>query len=207
MSANLKGERFEKDVASALESLRQKHPTRVEVVYQPRIALYDGQEVIPDFDLRLDLPFAVLCYLLECQDRLRSEPPILHKIKYIKTVSPRNAFIFVYRTSIPDSTAAALKSDGVVALSFKAFVMFVSCLEGTLEATKQLKVSRGGFLAGLTTKLRRTVARFRLRASEYDKPTIMCDLSPFGKLSRADQEALIAVVEQIIREVPELFRF
>ena len=137
MTANKKGIAFEQQVSSVLEAMRKNHPERVRVRPQPKLPLYDGQYVIPDFDLQVMLLHEESCYLIECQNRKRSQQAILHKIKYVKGLSPRSTFIFVYPESIPDATYKALCSSGVMCMSFKTFVAFIARLELSLRATKE----------------------------------------------------------------------
>lgn len=133
-----KGKAFERSVRDVLFALRDKYPDLVRVIEQPRLGLYDGQEVIPDFDLQFDLIFEESRYLIECQDRSRSAPQIAQKIKYMKGLSSRNRFIFVHGAEIPEATRKALEADGVVEMSFEEFVSFVARLEIQLRAQTSL---------------------------------------------------------------------
>ena len=129
----LKGKAFEAEVRDVLYKLQSNFPTRVEVKEQLRMQLYDGQNVIPDFDLHINFGFERAGYLIECQHRKRSAPDILQKIKYIKGLSARNRFLFVYAEKLPASTRAALERDGVMSMSFKQFVAFVSRISVELD--------------------------------------------------------------------------
>lgn len=120
-----KGDRFEADVAKLLQTLERRNPSRVQVQHHPTITLANGETVIPDFELSIEQRYATVKYLLECQDRKRTQKEIVHKIKYMKSLSERNSFIFAYRESIPKATASALKSDGVMNLSFAGLSTFV----------------------------------------------------------------------------------
>lgn len=120
-----KGDRFEADVAKLLRTLQRRHPTNVQVRSHPTITLVTGETLIPDFELTTRQPYATVNYLLECQDRKRTQKEILHKIKYMKSLSERNLIMFVYRESIPEATATALKLDGVTHLSFASLSTFV----------------------------------------------------------------------------------
>ena len=131
-----RGKSFELEVKSILDELHMLFPDRVRVIYQPKMQLYDGQEVIPDFDLQFDLPFEEGRYLIECQDRQRSSPSILQKIKYVKSLSSRNRFLFIYADKLPDTTRKALEADGVNYLSLEEFILFISRLSLTLAMTK-----------------------------------------------------------------------
>ena len=132
MQNHPKGRAFETKVGNLLLSLRSKYPTRVTVLEQPKLVLHDGQEVIPDFDLGFDVFFERGHYLIECQDRKRITPQILQKIKYIKALSPRNRFIFVYPRRLSESTRKALDADGVPHRSFEEFADFVRALDHVL---------------------------------------------------------------------------
>ncbi len=121
-----KGQAFEAKVGELLAELQSQHPDVVHIVEQPRFELHDGQELIPDFELQFDLLYEEGHYLIECQDRKRSSPQIAQKIKYMKGVSSRNRFIFVYATDIPEATRNALAADGVMHMSFDDFVFFIT---------------------------------------------------------------------------------
>lgn len=147
-----KGRRFEEQVGTLLETLRASHPDAVKVATQPRFTLHDGQEVTPDFHLQYELPHEVGHYLIECQDRKRSKSDIAQKIRYIKALSPRNRFIFVYASNLPEATSRALDADGVLVTSLDDFAAFLARLEVTLSAVKDAKEkasARSLFLEGI----------------------------------------------------------
>lgn len=160
MLNNSKGREFEDRVAGVLNDLKKRHPTRVRVTAQPRIKLYDQQDVIPDFELQVDLPFEEKRFLIECQDRKRSSPGIAQKIKYVKGLSERNSFVFVYADSIPDATRSTLDADGVIVASFEDFVAFIARLETTMRATEEISHVRDEDIADdFRRRLDRSVER------------------------------------------------
>ena len=132
-----KGPDFESKVYEVLHSLECAHDS-VEIAVHPRLRLYDGQEVIPDFHLQVDLHFAIANFLIECQNRKRSTPEILHKIKYIKGLSRRNVFMFVYASRIPDATRSALDADGIPHMCFEEFTTFADRLNKVIQNIKHL---------------------------------------------------------------------
>lgn len=134
-----KGKDFETKVRDVLYELREKHPDVVRINEQLHLELYDGQEVIPDFELQFDLLFQEGRYLIECQHRKRSSPQIAQKIKYMKGLSSRNRFIFVYATNIPQSTIKALRADGVLQMAFENFVLFIKRLDIQLINQKKIE--------------------------------------------------------------------
>ena len=129
-----RGKAFERKVGDLLFALARKYPEKVRVIEQPRLQLYDGQEAIPDFDLQFDL-FEEGRYLIECQDRKRSTPQIAQKIKYIKGLSRRNRFIFVYGTEIPEPTRDALRADGVLTMNLQQLDEYLKRLDRYLQIT------------------------------------------------------------------------
>lgn len=130
--SNQRGSQFEAEVAAVFELLSLRHPKEATVMAQPHLLLYNNERAVPDFQLRLDLPFSRLHYLIECQDRQRNSLEIARKIKVIKMQSQNNMFVFVYREMISPNTKVSLESDGVVVMSlieFKAFIARVDhCL-------------------------------------------------------------------------------
>lgn len=152
-SSTGKGKDFESRVSTVLEELRQRHPALVEVLAQPHLTLNDGGEVIPDFDLKVDLTFERAGYIIECQDRRRSSAQIAHKIRHVKSLSSRNRFIFIYASSIPAATRRVLDADGVVVMSFDEFVAYIGRLDLVLEI--QL-VAKRDQIAAVFSKLARS---------------------------------------------------
>jgi len=134
MTPEDKGKAFERMVSLVLGELKTRHLERVNFVEQPRISLYDGRVVIPDFDLRYRMHHAEERFLIECQDRDRSRPDISDKIRTTKSLSRRDKFIFIYAETIPNSTAVALESDGVLVMKFNEFVDFVAGIDMNLSA-------------------------------------------------------------------------
>lgn len=160
-----KGKRFEDRVGEVLEVLLSRHRDTVRVARQPRISLNDGQEVCPDFDLQFELPFEVGHYLIECQDRKRSKSDIAHKVRYLKALSRRNRFIFVYSSSLPDATHKALDADGVLVMSLDEFAAFLARVEATLSAVRMDKTR--GFPESLEKRYRlaKSLRAYTLAAS------------------------------------------
>ena len=113
----------------------------IRIVRQPKLELNDGSVVIPDFEIQFTLVFEEGRYLVECQNRKRSRAEIAHKIRYIKNLSSRNRFIFVYGTNLPEATRRVLDADGVVVMSFEEFASFVARLDAQVrlqEAEEQI---------------------------------------------------------------------
>ena len=54
---------------------------------------------------------------------------ILQKIKYVKGLSSRNRFVFVYATNLPETTRNALEEDGVMHMSFDELLAFIARME------------------------------------------------------------------------------
>ena len=168
MSSKKKGTDFENRVGAVLEDLKNRHSDRVRVMAQPRFKLYDGRDVIPDYELQVDLPFAEKRYLIECQDRKRSAPGIAQKIKYIKGLSERNSFIFVFADSIPEATRDALTADGVIAASFEEFVAFIARLEATMRETRSIsRVQDNDVMDDFKRRLRRKISDFDLHVDRW----------------------------------------
>ncbi len=157
-SNSAKGKAFESMVDEVLTELQALHPGSIKVRRQPRINLYDENIVIPDFELRCLLPFAHQGYLIECQNRQRSKPDIAHKIRYVKSLSRRNKFIFVYLDSIPATTKSVLLADGVLVMAFSDFVSFIGGIEYNLSAVQEKDTSNNTV---------RTRARRRPRPGEH----------------------------------------
>lgn len=134
MSTSNRGYVFEDRVHSLLLRLRTQHPKLVEVTRQKRLTLHNGDLVIPDYELRSSLGFQTEAYLIECQSRKRSSSEIVHKIRHIKSLSPRNRFLFVYEDNdfLSESNHASLKSDGVNCYDIDGFESFLSRLSVTL---------------------------------------------------------------------------
>jgi hypothetical protein len=132
-SSNSKGRTFEDTVYAVLIDFQNQHPSLVHIAKQQKLPLYDGQQVIPDFNVEIDVGFAKHCYLIECQNRQRSSTAIAHKIKSIKSLSPHNVVIFVHATEIPAPTKKALDADGVSCMSIEDFKSFISNADETLK--------------------------------------------------------------------------
>lgn len=142
--SHIKGRRLEADVLERLSKLRTEFPSRISLREQPRIELQSGEPpLVPDFDLVVRLPFAVLHYLIECQDRARNSKEILYKIHYMRNKQLRSTFMFVYRTSVSVRTLEALRDEGIMVVSLEELGIFVEGLLSTLnrlgfEATENL---------------------------------------------------------------------
>lgn len=135
MEAHSKGLALEDEVGQIIWPLVHRFYPRVSCLRQPRVPLQSGEAVVPDFDLKVELPFATLHYFIECQDRDKNSKDILHKVAYIRSKQWRNTFIFVYRDYASPGTLAALKTEGIMALDLEGLRKFVAGLEETLGAT------------------------------------------------------------------------
>jgi hypothetical protein len=131
-TANDKGKAFEAKVEQVLRALLADHPNRVRLYVQPSLPLYDGEAVRADFDLRYDLPMGESRQLIECQIRKRSSKQLLHKIRYLKSLSARNRVIYVHGRGITKKTRRAYENDGVLVMSLKEFCAYVVKLSDLL---------------------------------------------------------------------------
>ncbi|MCG8408626.1 MAG: hypothetical protein MI923_25770 [Phycisphaerales bacterium] len=132
MPNNEGGRRFENQVRMLLEGVRWEFPNYVNVKYQPRIELHNGEIVIPDFEFAHKTQHAVFRYLIECQDRKRSSNDVADKIRKVKSLSSWNLFLFIHNRPIPKPLKKALDADGVNAMSFEGFANFMSNTKLTL---------------------------------------------------------------------------
>jgi hypothetical protein len=148
MEPNEKGDASEREVGAVLNQIvafvKKNYPGAVEdlvrVKRQPRITLMDGQTVIPDFQLAYALTYGHKRFLIECQDRKRSDPQIAQKIRYIKNLSDETNFIFVYRDEIPETTEDALVNAGVLPKSLEEFKKMIS--QGVIEHLRLILENR-----------------------------------------------------------------
>ncbi|HEX3555113.1 MAG TPA: hypothetical protein VIA62_17965 [Thermoanaerobaculia bacterium] len=134
--ANQRGKEFEDLVAGCLGLLISRHPKTVEVKHHPHLDLQNGTFVIPDFELTCTFPHQIDRRLIECQSRTKSSQDIAHRIRTIKSLSPRNRFILVFRDADYLSAAVkqALDADGVVCYPLLEFAAFLSKLSDALTA-------------------------------------------------------------------------
>ena len=135
MADSSRGYEFEARIYTLLTQLEKKHPTVVTLKRQEAIKLYNGDTVIPDFELRCDLGFEIEAHLIECQSRERSSSEIVHKIRHIKALSNRNRFLFVYENDsfLMPAQRSSLESDGINCYSFNEFETYIKRLELTLQ--------------------------------------------------------------------------
>ncbi len=130
----MKGRQFEEQILAILTDVVSRHPDAAKLTPQPKIQLNDGGYVKPDFDFAYRTPAAWVFELVECQNQKRSRPAIMQKIRYIKTTSPRNRFIFVHKSPIPEATRRALEADGVNVTSLDEFRAYATRIDEMLEA-------------------------------------------------------------------------
>jgi len=140
-SPNDIGTAFEGVVADLLGLLKAEHPALVEIRHQPRLRLYNGDIVIPDFELSYAMPHQRDLRLLECQSRQKTSQDIARKIRDIKGLSSKNRFMFLYRSHLPTSVRESLEADGVVYFSLFEFADFMRRLNDTLSAVAALPSS------------------------------------------------------------------
>ena len=133
LSPNKKGRRFEDQIQRVLGDLQGAYPQLVSVTKQVRLVLYNGQEVVPDFQLHIRFLHEIGYYLIECQHRRRSSASIVHKIRSVKSLSKHNTFIYLYHSRISMALLSALEADGVMSMAFKDFVVFVRELKVSLH--------------------------------------------------------------------------
>lgn len=151
-------EDFESLVWLLLRKLADEQPKRVSVKRHPVLSLANGQSVIPDFELTTELPHQTDHRLIECQDRLRSSQDVLHKIRSVRAISPRNRFIFLYRNrqSISNALTLALNADGVVHYDIYEFAVFLEELSGTIEKLdsppRETPLAPGRYLGALLSR-------------------------------------------------------
>jgi len=162
-SNNRKGKEFEDEVGAVLDHLLQRYQNQVSVTKQPKLGLYDGAEVIPDYDLHIDLGFAKHRYLIECQNRRRSSTAIAHKIRSIKSLSPRSVFLFVHAKPIPKTTKTVLEQGGVKCMPFEEFTVFLGRADSVLS---DIASSRS---RPMHSEYRRHLSR---SPDDYDEPKI-----------------------------------
>src|SRR5262249_33430776 len=93
---------------------------------------------IPDFVLEYDMPEARHVITIECQDRQRSQKDIANKIRTMKSLSPRNRFLFVHGDQLPKATGKALEADGTPYVSYEEFVDFIADLSDSIKHTDRL---------------------------------------------------------------------
>ena len=111
----------------------------VEVIDHPKILLDSGEEVIPDYQLMVDVGTDRRTYFIECQDRERYDKDLLHKLVYVRSKQRVQTLLFVYGNPIPENLARDLERQGIVALSQDQFNDYVEQLTETLELTEALK--------------------------------------------------------------------
>ncbi|MBY3201319.1 hypothetical protein [Rhizobium laguerreae] len=125
MIGNNKGAEFESRVGEILETLERIHPGSVRVFTKPLYKLREDEEIIPDFELHFDLLFEEARYIIECQNREKTDSALAHKIRHIKALTRKNRFIFVYGGSPTEWNLAAYKNDGILTMSIAEFSLFV----------------------------------------------------------------------------------
>lgn len=152
VDSNRIGKDFESKVFGVLLTLSGKHPEHVVVKEQPRFLLHDGQEVFPDFEICFQLSYETGKYLIECQSRKTSSPQIAQKIRYMKSLSARNRFIFIHEQDISNSTKSALRSDGVMVLRFEEFVAYIAKLDRHLTVQREAQEKKPKYDPELTDK-------------------------------------------------------
>lgn len=135
---NAKGAAFEADIECVLDSISTQHPEFVHVERHPRLVLQNDEVVIPDYHLIVELPFERSHYLIEVQNRARSEKDILHKIQHIRSKHRAKSFLFVFENSIPPETERALRTEGVMCLSAGRFKGFLERISDTIQSQPEL---------------------------------------------------------------------
>ena len=134
-----RGREFEKQIHAPLLVMAERFPNRVEVIDHPKILLDSGEEVIPDYQLMVDVGADRRTYFIECQDRERYDKDLLHKLVYVRSKQRVQTLLFVYGNPIPENLARDLERQGIVALSQDQFNDYVEQLTETLELTEALK--------------------------------------------------------------------
>lgn len=136
ITSNYRGLNFESIIFSLLNMLENSHHDLVKITKHPKIKLLNGTEVIPDFELIYELPHQKEHRLIECQDRSKSSQEIVRKIRDMKSLSPKNRFIFLYKEDgyLSNEVRKALDSDGIVYYNFREFCAFLQKLNETLTA-------------------------------------------------------------------------
>ncbi|ULJ72987.1 hypothetical protein [Rhizobium gallicum] len=130
--SNSKGTEFEGQVWDVLTTLRESNPECIEIVDHPNFKLFNQEEVIPDFEIKIKHGYIEDWYLIECQNRNRSDKELFRKIRHVKNLSRRNKFIFVHGSEISVEVRRSLDSDGIIVMSFQEFASFAARLSSEL---------------------------------------------------------------------------
>lgn len=130
--SKVKGKAFEQAVGTMLSSLELIAGGKVVVETQPRISLQNGEVVIPDFHLTVELAHERRHYLIECRDRERDSKDILHKIRHVRDKQRWQTFLFLYPKQISPELARALDAEGIMHLDLEGLRLFVLRLGGEL---------------------------------------------------------------------------
>ena len=131
---NKRGYDFENRVGLLLFKLTRKFPSHISVRRQVKLELHNGDEVIPDFELSVNLSYQIDTHLIECQSRIKSTPDIKRKIGEMKSLSSRNRFLFVFEDEefLSPTHRKSLESDGVNLYSFVQFKEYVGALSAVM---------------------------------------------------------------------------
>ncbi|HEX5715147.1 MAG TPA: hypothetical protein VF179_03240 [Thermoanaerobaculia bacterium] len=127
-----RGKSFEQAVGTMLNSLKLIAGDKVVIEAQPKLALQNGEVVIPDFHLTVELAYERRHYLIECRDRERDSKDILHKIRHVRDKQRWQTFLYLYPKQISPELARALDAEGIMHLNLEGFRLFVLRLGGEL---------------------------------------------------------------------------
>lgn len=136
-----KGHIFEDVVAVILDGFVAAHPTLVRLEAKPRVALQQGEIVIPDFDLIVELAHQRSHFFIECHDLETEFMDLLHKIQHVREKQQWKTFLFVYPSLIGSELCRALDVEGIMHLNLSEFWVFIERLRASLDGSSSLRAS------------------------------------------------------------------
>src|ERR1051326_6846458 len=152
-----KGKTFESAVEALLKEAKRESRGTMTYAVRPKLRLQNGERVIPDFRVRIELPHKQQQILIECQNRNRSSKSVLHKIQHIRAKSNAHTFFFVHARKIGTELARAFEAEGIEHCSLAELRRF---LQEESRYTSAIKIA--------VTPLRSARPELRVRALQLN---------------------------------------
>jgi len=143
LSGQSRGKKFEGSVRQLLAELVAENPDKVEIKEQPRVELQNGEFVVPDFYLKVELIHEINHYYIECQSRNNSSKAIFHKIQHVRHKQRIKTFIFVHENKIAEELARSMDSEGIIHMNLDNFSAYIRAMAMTLALEKPRQLDIG----------------------------------------------------------------
>lgn len=187
---------YEDEVGQLFRWLQDIQPDAVTVQRQPRIELYSGDYVIPDFLVTIRWPHETSTQIFECQLRNRSSSELLHKIEYIKDRSAFNRFYFVPGLSISKATQQAFERAGITVLHWRQFALYIARLGMALQVLSGARPLPEAIMSrSLNKNLPERLLTAIVEMADEEPP--VARLAPDARDRRDEMEELRVVVDSL----------